>query len=60
MKITIQVLIEGADALPLTVPIHTIDRLCERIEDVGLHTVEAKSILRGLEQNVVRHQLARL
>jgi hypothetical protein len=59
MKITIQVLIEGADALPLTVSIHTIDRLCERIEDVGLQTVEAKSILRGLEQNVVRHQLAK-
>lgn len=57
MKITIQVLIEGADALPLTVPTHTIDRLCERIEEVGLQTVEAKSILRGLEQNVVRHQL---
>jgi hypothetical protein len=58
MKITIQVLIEGADALPLTVPIHTIDRLCERIEEVGLQTEEAKSILRGLEQNAVRHQLA--
>jgi hypothetical protein len=58
MKITIQVLIEGADALPLTVPIHTIERLCERIEEIGLQTVEAKSILRGLEQNVVRHQLA--
>jgi hypothetical protein len=52
------VLIEGADALPLTVPIHTIERLCERIEEIGLQTVEAKSILRGLEQNVVRHQLA--
>src|SRR5260370_39920754 len=58
MKITIQVLIEGNDALPLTVPIHTIDRLCERIEEVGLQTVEAKSILRGLEDSVVRHQLA--
>jgi hypothetical protein len=58
MKITIQVLIEGADVLPLTVPTHTIDRLCERTEEVGLQRVEAKSILRGLEQNVVRHQLA--
>jgi hypothetical protein len=58
MKITIQVLIEGADALPLTVPIQTIDRPRERIEDVGLQTVEAKSILRGLQQIVVRHQLA--
>ena len=46
MKITIQVLIEGTDALPLTVPIHTIERLCEWIEEVGLQTVEAKSILR--------------
>jgi hypothetical protein len=33
MKITIQVLIEGADALPLTVPIQTIDRPHERIGD---------------------------
>jgi hypothetical protein len=47
MKITIQALIEGADALPLIVPIHTIDRQGERIEEVGLQTVEAKSILGG-------------
>jgi hypothetical protein len=46
MKITIQVLIEGADALPLTMPIQTIDRQSERIEEVGLQIVEAKSILR--------------
>ena len=58
MKFTIQVLIEDADALPLTVPIHTIDRPGERIEDIGFQTVEAKSILGGLQQVVVRHQLA--
>jgi hypothetical protein len=55
---TIQVLIEGADALALTVPIQTIDRPGERIEEVGLQTVEAKSILGGAQQAVVRHQLA--
>ena len=58
MKFTIQVLIEAADALPLTVPIQIIDRPCESIEEVGLHTAEAKSILKGLEENVVRQQLA--
>jgi hypothetical protein len=57
MKITVQVLIESADALPLTLPILTIDRLCERIEEVGLQTAEAKSILKGLEESVVRNQL---
>jgi hypothetical protein len=50
MKFTIQVLIEGADALPLTVPIQTIDRAGGRIEEIGLQTVEAKSILEGLQQ----------
>jgi len=58
MKFTIQVLIEAADALPLTVPIQIIDRPCESIEEVGLQTAEAKSILKGLEENVVRQQLA--
>jgi hypothetical protein len=58
MKFTVQVLIEGADALPLTVPVQTIDRAGERIEEIGLQTVEAKSILGGLQQVVVRHQLA--
>ena len=50
-------LVEGADALPLTVPIHTIDRPGERIEEVGLQTMEAKSVLGGLQQVLVRHQL---
>jgi hypothetical protein len=40
------------------VPIQTIDCPRERIEEVGLQTVEAKSILGGLQQVVVRHQLA--
>jgi hypothetical protein len=38
----IQVLIEGADVLPITVPIQTIDRPRERVEEVGLQTAEAK------------------
>ncbi len=50
----IQVLIEGADVLPITVPIQTIDRPRERVEEVGLQTAEAKSILRKLKQIVVQ------
>jgi hypothetical protein len=50
----IQVLIEGADVLPITVPIQTIDRPRERVEEVGLQTAEAKSILRKLQQIVVQ------
>ena len=51
MKFTIQVLVEAADALPLAVPIQTIDRPCESIEDGGLQTADAKSISKGLEEN---------
>jgi hypothetical protein len=58
MKFTIQVLIETAESLPLTLPIQTIDRPCESIEEVGLQIAEAKSILKGLQENVVRQQLA--
>jgi hypothetical protein len=58
MKFTVQVLIEAANALPLTVPIQTIERPCESIEEVGLQTAEAKSILQGLQENLVRQQLA--
>jgi hypothetical protein len=50
----IQVLIEGTDVLPITVPIQTIDRPRERVEEVGLQTAEAKSILRKLQQIVVQ------
>jgi hypothetical protein len=52
MKITIQVLIEGADVLR-SPPIQTIDRPRERVEEVGLQTAEAKSILGKLQQIVV-------
>ena len=58
MKFTIKVLIEAADALPLAVPIQIIYRPCESIEELGLQTAEAKSILKELEENVVRQQLA--
>ena len=51
MKFTIQVLIESPDALPLSVPIQTIERSCERVEDVGLRLEEAKSVLHGLQEH---------
>ena len=58
MKFTIQVLIESPDAPPLSVPVQTIERSCDRIEDVGLRLGEAKEILSGLQEQLVRHQLA--
>jgi hypothetical protein len=58
MKFTIQVLIESPDALPLSLPIQTIERSCARIEDVGLRLEEAKAILSGLQEQLVRQQLA--
>lgn len=58
MKFTIQVLIESPDALPLSVPIQTIERSCERVEDVGLRLEEVKAILSGLQEQLVRQQLA--
>jgi hypothetical protein len=45
VKFTIQMLIEDSDSLPMTVPIHTIERSCERVEDVGMHLAEAKALL---------------
>jgi hypothetical protein len=54
MKLTIQLQLEGADVLPLTVPIETIDRCCEDIDDIRLQIAEAKSILGKLQQVVVR------
>ena len=58
MKFTIQLLIESPNAQPLSVPVQTIERSCERIEDVGLRLEEAKTILNGLQEQLVRHQLA--
>jgi hypothetical protein len=52
------VLIESPDALPLSVPVQTIERACDRIEDVGLQLEEAKAILMGLQEQPVRQQLA--
>ena len=43
MKFTIQVLIESPNALPLSVPIQTIERSRERVEDVGLRLIELRS-----------------
>src|SRR5450631_2620026 len=58
MKFTIRVLIESPDALPLGIPIQTIERSCDRIEDVGLRLAEAKAILSGLQEQLVSQQLA--
>jgi hypothetical protein len=58
MKFTIQVLIESPDALPLSVPIRTIERSCERVEEVGLRLEEAKAVLHGLQEQLIRQQLA--
>jgi len=58
MKFTIQVLIESPDALPLSVRVQTIERACDRIEDVGLRLEEAKAILKGVQDQLVRQQLA--
>jgi hypothetical protein len=58
MKFTIQVLVESPDALPLGIPIQTIERSCEHVEDVGLRLEEAKAILSGLQEQLVRQQLA--
>ena len=58
MKFTIQVLIESPDALPLSVPIHALDRTGGRVEDVGLRLDEAKAILHGLQEQLIRQQLA--
>jgi hypothetical protein len=57
MKFTIQVLIESPDALPLSVPIQALDRTCEHVEDVGLRLDEAKAILHGLQEQLIRQQL---
>ena len=60
VKFTIQMLIEDSDSLSMTIPIHTIERSCERVEDVDLHLAEAKALLGTLQNHVVRSQLAKL
>ena len=59
MKFTIQLLIEDADRISLSIPLETIDRPCDVVEDVGLHLQEAKAVLGRLQEEVVRNQLAR-
>lgn len=51
-------LIESPDALPLSVPIQRIERPCDRLEDVGLRLDEAKAVLQGLQEQLIRQQLA--
>src|ERR1039457_1789431 len=55
MKFAIQVLIESPDTLPLSIPFQTIERSCDQIED---RLEEAKAILSGLQEQLVRQQLA--
>jgi hypothetical protein len=59
MKFTIQLLIENAGSLPLSIPLQAIERPCDAVEDVELRLEEAKAILRRLQDEVVRSQLAR-
>ena len=59
MKFTIQLLIEDTDRLPLLIPLDTIDRPCETLEDVGLRLQESKAVLGRLQEEIVRNQLAR-
>ncbi len=50
--------VKPADARPLSVPVQTIERSCERIEDVDLQLEEARTILNGLQEQFLREQLA--
>ncbi|MDM0053785.1 hypothetical protein [Variovorax sp. J22R115] len=59
MKFTVQVRIEDSGAQPLTLPIHTSDRPCAQVQDVGLAFEDAKTILAQLQQALVRAQLER-
>jgi hypothetical protein len=57
MRVTVQIRIEGTTSRPITVPLHTIDRRCDQVQDVGLALGEAKSILGKLQQTLVGQQL---
>ena len=57
MTVTVQIRIQGATSHPFTMPLHTIDRSCVQVQDVGLALGEAKSILGKLQQTIVRQQL---
>ncbi len=59
MKFTIQLLIEDTHRLPLSIPLETIDRPCDVVEDVGLRLREAKAVLDRLQKEVISNQLAR-
>jgi hypothetical protein len=54
MRFTIQVLVEFAGAVPFSVPIQTVDRPCERVEDVDLRLEEAKTVLQSLQEQLIR------
>lgn len=57
MRVTVQIRIEGTASSPITVPLHTIDRPCDQVQEVGLALGDAKSILGKLQQTLVRQQL---
>ncbi|MDM0118013.1 ISKra4 family transposase [Variovorax sp. J22R133] len=57
MRVTVQVCIERAGSRPVTLPLHSIDRPCEQVQDVGLALGDAKTILGKLQQTLVQEQL---
>ena len=59
MKFTIQLLIEDANCMPLSIPVTTIDRACDAVEDVGLHLEEAKAVLGRLQEIQLRRRVRR-
>ena len=57
MRVTVQIRFEAARSRPVTVPLHTIERRCDHVQDVGLALGDAKSILGKLQQALVQEQL---
>jgi hypothetical protein len=58
MRVSVQVVIESADALPVTTEIAHIERGQLDAGSFGLHLAEAKSILGGLQRSMVDAQVA--
>ncbi|MDM0085645.1 hypothetical protein QTI17_34200 [Variovorax sp. J31P179] len=53
MRAIVQIRIEGAASRPFTVPLHTIDRRCDQVQNVGLALGDTKTILATLQQAFV-------
>ena len=54
MKFIIELRIEDTDRIPLSIPLETINRPCDAVENVGLRLEEAKAVLSRLQEEVVR------